>query len=406
MAAVGHEAESYGSTKRVRCRHVFGNKRPCRQKQIGRRIQPRRCLSQQFIQSVVRLGQAGIRGIHRKKTAIRTNLLNISVSILLARLEGTTAEQYNSQHRKIPRIYAIPAGIALVVAAMLFLGLTAGLENRIYDAFLGWRPSPPQDKNIVLVDVDDLAVSTVGTWPISRSITADALLLLKEMGSRYAVFDIEYVNKSPRGVNASALEETFPGLLTDGFSKLTQDNAALIQSIRSRRIPLSDAPSFCRPISAVSGRKPATTGDCSPKNCDRQRPEAGPVGPNFWGRHSDGPAARQPRPHRRPRDQKDCGRPLFPSSGKELDPASKHVDISPTIDPILSASLGLGFTNVTIDNDGVRRRIELLKRYGTTPFPNWASLLFSIWSAIHRWRSGRMRLSSRGPSIPMERPTM
>jgi adenylate cyclase len=44
-------------------------------------------------------------------------------------------------------------------------------------------------------------------------------------------------------------------------------------------------------------------------------------------------------------------------------------EIVPIISPILEAAKGIGFTNVYVDPDGVRRRVELLKRYGDGVFP-------------------------------------
>jgi len=263
--------------------------------------------------------------------------------------------------KKIPLIYAIPAGIALVLAVLLALGLTSVIENRVYDVFLSWHPSPPEDKSIVFVKVDDDAVSTVGTWPISRSITADGLLLLKEMGARYAVFDIEYVNKSPRGVNASVLEETFPALLKEGFGKLADNNTEMARALKSRQFPLSEAPSLAKDFRAAAEAQStdlvANLKKIAIDNDQRLAQASTLFGKSYLTiRMLVGPDSSVTDSIRT------IARDRFATpSVSGLDHLKAFPDISPTIDPILSSAQGLGFTNVDVDLDGVRRRIDLLK---------------------------------------------
>ena len=271
--------------------------------------------------------------------------------------------------KKIPLIYAIPSGIAVIMAILVFFGVTGVVENRVYDGFLGWRPNPVQDKNLVLVEVDDQAVSTVGTWPISRSITAEGLLLLKEMGAKYAVFDIEYVNKSPRGVNASVLEQTFPAQLAEGFSKLANDNTSLVQALRARRIPLSEASSFASQFqqSAEAQRKDLVSSlQKIAIDNDQELAQAALV---FGGTFLTVNVQTFTDSTIDPALKKAAVDKFAIKGMKGVDLLPDHPEISPVIDPILSAAKGIGFTNVTIDNDGVRRRIDLVKRYGEVGFP-------------------------------------
>lgn len=271
--------------------------------------------------------------------------------------------------RKIPVIYAIPSGIALILAVLVFFGLTNLVEHRAYDIFLGWRANPVQNRDLVLVEVDDQAVSTVGTWPISRSITADGLVLLKEMGARYAVFDIEYVNKSPRGVNASVLEETLPSRLTEDFSKLAENNASLVQALRAKRIALGEAPAFAVQFqqSAEAARKEliASLQKIAIDNDQRLAQAAQIFGGAFFTvnmmTYTDSNID--------PAFKKAAVERFSLKSLPGLEGLTDHPEISPVIDPILSAARGVGFTNVTVDPDGVRRRIDLVKRYGTVVFP-------------------------------------
>lgn len=271
--------------------------------------------------------------------------------------------------KKIPVVYAIPGAITLLVAVFVFFGLTEGIENRLYDRALSWRFAPVQNQNLVLVEVDDQAVSSVGTWPISRSITADGLLLLKEMGAQYAVFDIEYLNKSPRGVDASVLEDSFPALLAQDFSKLAEDNTSLVQALRARRISLSEAPAFAAQFKQSAEEQRLSLVESLRKigvDNDQRLAEAVRIFGNTFltvnvQTYTD--TSIDPSLKKAAVDQF----ALKNLRGIEFLP--DHPEINPTIEPILSAAKGIGFTNVTPDSDGVRRRIDLLGRYGSVAFP-------------------------------------
>jgi adenylate cyclase len=271
--------------------------------------------------------------------------------------------------KKIPIVYAIPAGIAAFLALLVAVGFTASVESGVYNGFLGLRPDPPRDAHLVLVDVDDQAVSAVGTWPISRSITADGLLLLKEMGAGYSVFDIEYVNTSPRGVNASVLEQTLPAQLTEGIGKLADNTNDIALALKSRRYPLSEAPNLAAEFRKAADAQTKTFVESLKMivvdNDARLARSASIFGNAFLTVNMQTSPDQTIDPaFKKTAIEKFA---LKDVTGKET--LKNYVEISPVIEPILSSAQGIGFTNVSIDGDGVRRRIDLMKRYGDAVFP-------------------------------------
>ena len=84
--------------------------------------------------------------------------------------------------------YFLPAVVSVVFILIGFTQFSRNNENRIYDLLMRFKPEISENKNILLLDVDDLAISKVGVWPWSRSIMADGLILLKEMGERHTVY--------------------------------------------------------------------------------------------------------------------------------------------------------------------------------------------------------------------------
>jgi adenylate cyclase len=271
--------------------------------------------------------------------------------------------------KKIPIVYAIPAGIAAFIALLVAIGFTTSVESGVYNGFLALRPDPPRDAHLVLVDVDDQAVSAVGTWPISRSITADGLLLLKEMGAAYSVFDIEYVNTSPRGVNASVLGQTLPAQLTEGIGKLADNTNDIALALKSRRYPLSEAPNLAAEFRKAAEAQTKAFIDSLQSivvdNDARLARSASIFGNAFLTINM------QTAPDQTidPAYKKTAVEKFALKGVKGQEFVKNYVEISPVIEPILSQSKGIGFTNVSIDGDGVRRRIDLLKRYGDAVFP-------------------------------------
>ena len=81
------------------------------------------------------------------------------------------------------------------------------LDYRLYDYTLGLSKEIEINEDIVLIDIDDESLGRIGAWPWTRDIIGNSLLRMKEFGARQAIFDIEYLSSSTKGINEN-LEET------------------------------------------------------------------------------------------------------------------------------------------------------------------------------------------------------
>lgn len=94
--------------------------------------------------------------------------------------------------------------ITLIISSIIFitnfLGFYEKLDLRVYDTLLSFTKDPPMSDKITLLAIDDIDIDKLGDWPWSRDILADTLIRLKELGSEVAIFDIEYINSSPKAV--------------------------------------------------------------------------------------------------------------------------------------------------------------------------------------------------------------
>ena len=269
-----------------------------------------------------------------------------------------------------PRI-AIPAGIALAFSLLGLLGITKVLENRVFDAFLRIKKPPvEQKKMITLVDFDDPAVQKAGTWPIGRDVMADGLMLLRECGSRYAVFDIEYVDKSPRGVNSDILSSNIPESFNNEFGAIGEQMKSFIAAIQQGNIPLREANSYVGDFQdLVSAKK--TELQSQVEKIARDNDEYLGQAIRFFGDAFLTIHVLKDLNAQIPQELRQLAIEKFSLKNIEIQrklPPAK-VDIQPPILPIEREAKGIGFTNVFIDPDGVRRRIELVIRYGDSYFP-------------------------------------
>jgi adenylate cyclase len=135
---------------------------------------------------------------------------------------------------KLPKPpFFIAAGMALLFAGLSLSPLFTDIENKIYDTFLRFRPRREQIDNVVFLDVDDQAIAHVGVFPWPRSVMADGLLRLKEYGAATAVFDIEYIDKSPALVDEVYLRQELHLDYDRRFGEISVNMADILSALRA-----------------------------------------------------------------------------------------------------------------------------------------------------------------------------
>jgi adenylate cyclase len=259
----------------------------------------------------------------------------------------------------------IPFVVAGVFALANLLGFWRGAESRVYDLALHLKPAVPENPALLFLDIDDTAIAKVGTFPWSRDLMADGLLVLREFGAAYAVFDIEYVDPSPRGINAQLLEQEVPELFGREFQTIQQNVRDLFQALRRGMIGLGEAEDYIRQLEELTDSSRqlllAKVGEIARDNDTYLGRAASLFGKAFFTVNM----VPEPEPNvgeelRRyvldnvalPKVQVAAGFPFV------------SADIRPAILPVMKGARGAGFPNVIVDGDGVRRRINLVMGYG------------------------------------------
>ena len=267
--------------------------------------------------------------------------------------------------KKNERILLVaPLAIAALFAFLNAINALDVVEMRLYDALLHVKPPIEQHESIVLLNIDDDAIANVGFWPWSRDIVADGLILMREFEAGYAILDIEYVERSPLGVDSELLREEIPVLFTSEFNEIRRSMLDLFSALASGAISLEDAEDFVFDLADITEQAQArlldTVRDIARDNDEyfgrtarfngrtfftvNMLPRVDPAIPDELVRYTHEHFA-------------------VPNTSEQLHTNSPFMQaggVRPTILPIMRNGIGVGFPNVVIDSDGVRRRVELL----------------------------------------------
>ena len=116
--------------------------------------------------------------------------------------------------------------LGLLFFVLGIIGLLNKQDYKLYDLLLKLKKSPTESEQILLVDIDNISISEIGEWPWSRDIIADALFRMKEFGAKAVTFDIEYLSPSPLGV-----PRTSENAITDSFNYIQDEIESIVYEL-------------------------------------------------------------------------------------------------------------------------------------------------------------------------------
>jgi adenylate cyclase len=310
-----------------------------------------------------------------------------------------------AQKRKWSLDFLIPIVAAAVFAALNLLPVYRGAERRVYDLLLHLKPAVPERREFLFVDIDDTAIAEVGQFPWSRDVMAEGLILLREMGAAYAVFDIEYVDPSPRGVNLQLLDVEVPELFEREFTDIKQNVAGLFSALQAGSISLRDAEDYVRDLASLTDMSRNILLDKVREIARDNDAYLGSAARLFGKAYFTVNLLPEPEPTV-PQELKDFALQTVALDDVRVSPrfhgssSFSAVDIRPAIRPILGAGAGAGFVNVIVDSDGVRRRIELVREFQGRYFAQLALAPLLDWLGGPEVRLQPGRIVLAGARLP------
>ena len=131
--------------------------------------------------------------------------------------------------------------IPIISVAICSLLMFTSLDNKVADFFQRPLKSTEESKEVIMINVDDDAVSSIGTWPFSRDVYSQMLANLKELGARSVVFDLSFLDKSQAQVDETYVRDTLPGYVNDYFSFLNETAAESLTAVADGDADLDEA---------------------------------------------------------------------------------------------------------------------------------------------------------------------
>ena len=249
---------------------------------------------------------------------------------------------------------------AVFFSLLCILGAFEGLENKVYDLFLRFRRNRPPAQEITFLDADDNAIAYNGVFPWPRSVIADSLLRLKEYGARAAIFDIEFVDKGPQGVDSVYLNYGLQADFNRSFSEINSRTRELLDAVQSNRISRNDINRHTQALSGIiSGEQNNLF--LRVKNIARDNDQYLIQASQLFGKSWVTLNLRSSPLSGEQAERRQMAEKRFTHQVLESPDANrgKYADILPPLPGFALSAAGAGFNNVEVDKDGIRRRIYL-----------------------------------------------
>ena len=305
--------------------------------------------------------------------------------------------------------FLFPVLIA-VLATSLFAGLLyvdfyQTLDSRMYDLMLRIKPGIKEEDKILLLEIDDQMITKANVYPIPREMFADGLILLKEFNPAWTMLDIEFVDKSEKGINWDYLNYTLPDSVYADFNNLSDYQRQFFELVINGTITKEEAEEYLNDLQQA-------TADTSDKlvndiqNVTFSRDEYLGKALKYLKNVTATINMTADKDDTVPEELREYAiNNLNINKYLKLnyDPFDKAVDIKPAIMPVLSSAAWAGFPRMYIDPDGVRRRVDILFQYNGNYFTH---LGFGTWwvragkpeITVDRWK-----VEAGGLKIPLDR---
>ncbi|MDF1568420.1 MAG: adenylate/guanylate cyclase domain-containing protein [Spirochaetaceae bacterium] len=272
---------------------------------------------------------------------------------------------------------------AVILGTLLFTGLLyvdfyRSLDSRFYDLLIRIKPGIQEDDSILLVEVDDQTISEVNMYPLSRDIFADGLILLKEFEPGWTILDIEFVDRSPAGINLDYLDYVLPNAVYDSMNSLMNNNADLVEGILAGSIGREAALDYLDDLYAQSSEESERLYEAVRLVAMDKDVYLGSA-VDYLSDVSVTLNMTEDVDTTVPEDLRKLAEERLSVNDEltiEFSNFESAADILPSIRPVTEPAAWAGFPRMHIDPDGVRRRVDVLyenngKYYTHMGFGTW-----------------------------------
>ena len=105
------------------------------------------------------------------------------------------------------------------------------LRIRVFDLFQVLHPREASQRPVVIVDIDEKSLKSIGQWPWPRTRIADLITRLTQMGALVIAFDIVFAEP----------DRMSPGIAAEAFRDLDDATRAKLRALPSNDAVFADA---------------------------------------------------------------------------------------------------------------------------------------------------------------------
>jgi len=143
-------------------------------------------------------------------------------------------------------------GLARGLALLLLLALAAlrifdplpiqELRVRVFDLFQVLQPREATERPVVIIDIDEQSLKSVGQWPWPRTRIADLISRLTQMGALVIAFDVVFAepDRMSPGVAANEFRDLDDAIRTK-LRALPSNDAVLADALKNSRVVLGES---------------------------------------------------------------------------------------------------------------------------------------------------------------------
>lgn len=270
----------------------------------------------------------------------------------------------------LPKEILVGLAVSLVSLLLVLAEAFVPLEATLYDLRFELKPRAAQSPLISVMEIDDDSLKYIGRWPWRRNVYAEVLDVLRTLGARQVVFDVEFTEPSARVISQQDMVE-FPRYVRGEMDGLRREISAFRTTLQSGQVrnPGAILADFER---SISSRRDSIVGRLSQvgQNDDQAfalaiaRHGRVVIPVRCYDESNQVSAAH---------DQvvREYGMRLATPTNKMRGLLrARWLDIPAP--PLHRGARRLAFTNVDTDEDGVRRRIALFREWHGLLFPQLA----------------------------------
>ncbi len=149
---------------------------------------------------------------------------------------------------RLARRFGLARGLALALLIALAAlriadpGPIEELRLRVFDLFQVLRPRDAKQRPVVIVDIDEKSLKTVGQWPWPRTRVADLITQLTKLGALVIGFDIVFAE--PDRMSPALAADTFRNLddaTREKLRALPSNDAVLADTLRHSHVVVGES---------------------------------------------------------------------------------------------------------------------------------------------------------------------